>query len=88
MIADDRRTRQSREGREDGREEEGKREMTDEEIRNMTMEEAMQAFVEATGKTGLAVQYRVLRLTLEEFAQDPSLTDDQRKLLIRILSGL
>ena len=62
--------------------------MTDEEIGKMTREEAMEAFAKSLGKPGLEVQYRILKLSLMEVAQNPDLTDEQCELLSKILTEL
>ncbi|MGH9753270.1 MAG: hypothetical protein ACREA2_10845 [Blastocatellia bacterium] len=63
--------------------------MTDEEISQMTREEAVAAFAATTSKgIGLEAAYRTLKLVLMQEAQNPDLTDDQRKLLSKILAEL
>jgi len=63
-------------------------EMTDEEIRKMTREEAMEAFAVSSGKPGLETEYRSLKLALMRETQNPELTDEQRALLFKILVDL
>jgi|SRR5215470_8438233 len=73
---------------EEGREEEGG-EMTAEEIRKMTREEAIEAFAVSLGKSsGLETEYRALKLALMRETQNPELTDEQRALLFKILVDL
>ena len=62
--------------------------MTDEEIRKMTREEAMEAYAVSSGKVGLEAEYRGLKIALMFETQKPDLTDEQRKLLSRILAEL
>ena len=63
-------------------------EMTDEECRKMTREEAMEAFAVSSGKPGLETEYRSLKLALMRETQNPELTDEQRALLFKILVDL
>jgi hypothetical protein len=62
--------------------------MTEEEISEMTREEAMEAFAVETGKHGLEAEYRGLKVALMFETQNPDLTAEQRQLLSRILAEL